>query len=325
MKYLPASLCRLWRTLLAFVMVLTLLGALLPGAALAAPPASAAKPAVESGSWGCSFYHTVQRGETLSGIAVRYGTTVHAIMQANHIWNPNHIRVGQDLCIPGYCPPDPGAGCSCRTYHYVRWGETLASIAHWYGVSPQAIASCNSIWNWNRILAGTQLCIPGGWHLQPPPPPPPPVPPPLPPVPPPLPPVPPPLPPVPPPPAYGVWIGEYYASRDFAPPPAFVRQDNAIAFDWGTWGPGAGMPGTNFSAKWNQTAWFDAGTYRFTATVDDGVRVFVDDRLVIDAWRVGPALSVFNDIYLPAGWHTVRVEYFQEGGVAVIYVQYARL
>jgi len=124
---------------------------------------------------------------------------------------------------------------------------------------------------------------------------------------------------------HGVWIGEYFANRDFAGPPAFVRQDNAIAFDWGTWGPGGGMPASNFTVKWNQTAWLHAGTYRFFATTDDGVRIFVDDRLVVDAWRVGPALSVFGDISLGAGWHTIRVEYFQEGGVAVIYVKYARL
>jgi len=122
-----------------------------------------------------------------------------------------------------------------------------------------------------------------------------------------------------------VWIGEYFANRDFAGPPAFVRQDNAIAFDWGTWGPGGGMPASNFTVKWTQTAWLNAGNYRFFATTDDGVRIYVDDQLVVDAWRVGPALSVFNDIYLGAGWHTIRVEYFQEGGVAVIYVRYARL
>lgn len=85
------------------------------------------------------------------------------------------------------------------------------------------------------------------------------------------------------------------------------------------------MPATNFSVKWTQTAWLTAGTYRFFATVDDGVRIYVDDRLVVDAWRVGPALSVFGDITLDTGWHTIRVEYFQEGGVAVIYVRYAKL
>lgn len=45
-------------------------------------------------------YHIVQLGETLSGIAWRYGTTVWAIAQANGIWNPNLIYVGQRLYIP---------------------------------------------------------------------------------------------------------------------------------------------------------------------------------------------------------------------------------
>ena len=123
---------------------------------------------------------------------------------------------------------------------------------------------------------------------------------------------------------HGVWTGEYFGNQNFGSP-VFVRQDNAIAFDWGAWGPGGGMPGSNFTVRWNQTAWLEAGTYRFFATTDDGVRIFVDDQLVVDAWRVGPALSVFNDIALGSGWHTIRVEYFQEGGVAVIYVKYARL
>ncbi|MFN3333182.1 MAG: LysM peptidoglycan-binding domain-containing protein, partial [Caldilinea sp.] len=130
MKFFPASLRRVWRAVLAFLMVLTLLGVLLPGAALAAPPESAAQSTVQSG-WGCTCYHIVRHGETLSGIAARYGTTVQAIMQANNIWNPNRIYAGQRLCIPGG-GPQPGPGCACRTWHYVRHGETLSSIARWY-------------------------------------------------------------------------------------------------------------------------------------------------------------------------------------------------
>lgn len=45
-------------------------------------------------------YYIVQLGDTLSGIAWRYGTTVWAIAQANGIWNPNLIYVGQRLYIP---------------------------------------------------------------------------------------------------------------------------------------------------------------------------------------------------------------------------------
>ena len=113
MKQLPAKLRRYSRRIvLAFMLVLTLLGALLPGAALAAPQGSVAssnvESPIESRGWGCDTYYTVRYGDTLSGIAARHGTTTQAIMQANGIWNPNHIYAGQVLYIPcGYYPPKP--------------------------------------------------------------------------------------------------------------------------------------------------------------------------------------------------------------------------
>ena len=44
--------------------------------------------------------HTIQPGDTLSGVAVKYGTTVAAIASANNIKNINNIKVGQELVIP---------------------------------------------------------------------------------------------------------------------------------------------------------------------------------------------------------------------------------
>lgn len=44
--------------------------------------------------------HTVKRGDTLSGIAKKYDTTVEALVSTNGIKNPNLIRVGQVLQIP---------------------------------------------------------------------------------------------------------------------------------------------------------------------------------------------------------------------------------
>ncbi len=104
-----------------------------------------------------------------------------------------------------------------------------------------------------------------------------------------------------------------------------MRQDPAIAFNWGTGGPGGGVPGYYFSTRWTRTEYFQGGNYRFFATTDDGVRVWVDGNLIIDAWRVGPELSVCGDIYLQPGQHNIRVEYFQQEGVALVYVKYARL
>ena len=48
--------------------------------------------------------HTVQRGETLTSIALQYGSTVNRIAEANNIKNVNLIRVGQQLKIPIVAP-----------------------------------------------------------------------------------------------------------------------------------------------------------------------------------------------------------------------------
>jgi LysM repeat protein len=211
----------------------------------------------------------------------------------------------------------------------VRHGQTLSGIAAWYGVTTWALAEANGIWNWNHIYAGQKLCIPGGWQPQPQPHPIPPKPHPQPPQPHPCPPQPcQPNPcgqPCPQPQPQGAWTGEYFANRDLAGAPNFVRQDPAIAFDWGTWGPGGGIGANNFSVRWNRVENFAGGTYRFTATVDDGIRIWVDGQLILDYWRIGPATTVSCDHFLSPGQHTIRVEYFQAEGVAVVYLKYARL
>ena len=116
----------------------------------------------EAMSLSTGFYYTVQWGDTLSSIAVRYGTTVYAISQANGIVNPNLIYAGQVLWIPtGYQPPTVTPPVvQCRAYHTVNWGETLYRIGAWYGVSPWAIAQANRIYNLNLIYSGQTLCIP---------------------------------------------------------------------------------------------------------------------------------------------------------------------
>ena len=112
------------------------------------------------GGWpsGCGCVHIVRRGETLSQIARRYGTSVWAISQSNHLCNPNYIWAGQRLCVPcgGYVRPP------CGMVHIVRWGETLSSIARRYGTCVQAIVRANGLWNPNYIWAGQRLTIPCG-------------------------------------------------------------------------------------------------------------------------------------------------------------------
>jgi LysM repeat protein len=105
--------------------------------------------------------HVVQRGENLSRIAARYGTTVQAIMNANGLRNPNFVYVGQRLTIPGGGGGGSSGGGSGGV-HVVQRGETLYSIARRYGTTTAALVTANGLRNPNFIYAGQRLVIPGG-------------------------------------------------------------------------------------------------------------------------------------------------------------------
>jgi LysM repeat protein len=112
--------------------------------------------------------HTVQPGEGLYRISLRYSVSIADIMAANGLSNPDAIYSGQVLIIPaaGYSnnnpPPSSGNGQSTSGVHVVQSGETLFRIAQLYGVSVQALASANNLLNPSSIYAGQQLVIPGG-------------------------------------------------------------------------------------------------------------------------------------------------------------------
>ncbi|MBN1967276.1 MAG: SH3 domain-containing protein [Anaerolineae bacterium] len=115
------------------------------------------------------------------------------------------------------------------------------------------------------------------------------------------------------------WVGEYFNNPTLSGSPVLVRTDPAIDFTWTGGAPDPGLPVDRFSVRWTSTQFFDGGHYRFTARSDDGVRVYVDNRLIIDAWydhTPDPAQQVEVDI--TAGQHALRVEYYENSGFAVI-------
>ncbi len=108
----------------------------------------------------------VNWGDTLYRISVRYGTSVSALMQANHLPDPNFVYAGQRLLIPGstttapsYASNAPSAGATA--YYTVHAGDTLYSIAVRYGTTVSALASANRLWNYDFIWTGQVLKIPG--------------------------------------------------------------------------------------------------------------------------------------------------------------------
>jgi hypothetical protein len=123
----------------------------------------------------------------------------------------------------------------------------------------------------------------------------------------------------------GPWRGQYYDNRWLSGSPVLTRSEAKVGFDWGTGSPAPEVPSDNFSARWTRTVPFEWGDYRFTATSDDGIRVYVDNRLIIDEWHDHPAQSYTTDLNLAGGPHEIVVEYYEHAGAAVAKLEWARL
>jgi len=121
------------------------------------------------------------------------------------------------------------------------------------------------------------------------------------------------------------WRGEYWANKDLSGPAALVRNDSNINFDWGLGSPDAKIPADGFSARWTRTLNFTAGTYRFYARSDDGVRLYIDGALLIDKWINQSATTYAADVYLSEGNHEIRMEYFDEAQGAVAILSWERV
>ncbi|WP_044099458.1 glycoside hydrolase family 3 N-terminal domain-containing protein, partial [Xanthomonas citri] len=120
--------------------------------------------------------------------------------------------------------------------------------------------------------------------------------------------------------------GEYFRNRDLSGKPALVRVDAQIGFKWdrgsptdnllarGEAGPSEAVPADNFSIRWSgQLVPPTTGTYHLEAAADDGVRLYLDGKPVIDRWSTSDRLHADGvDVQLQAGRaYEVRLEYFE--------------
>jgi hypothetical protein len=114
------------------------------------------------------------------------------------------------------------------------------------------------------------------------------------------------------------WTGEYFANRDLLGEPVLERDDPFIDFDWGTSGPGSGVPSDNFSVRWTRSTEYEPGLYTLYAQVDDGVRIFVNDLLVLDQWHANAGQTVYQvERPFSDGTNTIVVEYYEGTGNAL--------
>jgi glucose/arabinose dehydrogenase/PKD repeat protein len=117
----------------------------------------------------------------------------------------------------------------------------------------------------------------------------------------------------------GQYKASYFANQTLSGTPVTERCESAINYDWGSSSPsGSGVGPDNFSVRWAGTHSFaTTGTYTFTATADDGVRVYLDGTLVIDQWKDQSATTYTASRTVTAGNHELKVEYYENGGDAV--------
>jgi N-acetylmuramoyl-L-alanine amidase/LysM repeat protein len=104
--------------------------------------------------------YTVKQGDTLSGIADAFNVKSQAIQDANGLQDPNAIKAGMVLTIPGSAPPPTPTPSD--TKYTVKPGDTMLSIAIALGVKAQAIQDANGIQDPNALQVGQVLTIPGG-------------------------------------------------------------------------------------------------------------------------------------------------------------------
>jgi len=121
------------------------------------------------------------------------------------------------------------------------------------------------------------------------------------------------------------WRGEYFDNAALSGTPDVVRDDAEVNFDWGTGSPAPGVGADAFSVRWTRDLDLPARTYRFSMTVDDGGRLWVNNHLLLDAWKVQPATTYSGDIYLPGGSIPVKMEYYENTGLAVAKLSWAEV
>jgi PKD repeat protein len=115
----------------------------------------------------------------------------------------------------------------------------------------------------------------------------------------------------------GQYLGEYFPNRTLSGAPAFTRCESTIAHNWGRGGPGNDLGDNGFSVRWTGRFEFAAGVHAFTTRADDGVRLWVGGKQLVDVWVNHRATMYRASKTLGAGEHEVKLEYYEDGGDAV--------
>lgn len=114
-------------------------------------------------------------------------------------------------------------------------------------------------------------------------------------------------------------IGEYFTNKNLEGEPFKVRVDNIINFAWEWDTPFDYFPEDKFSVRWSGYLKVDAtDNYTIDVSSDDGVRLFIDDELVIDDWNDHAEMTNSYSLKLEANkFYKIKLEFYENGGAAI--------
>lgn len=103
------------------------------------------------------FIYTIQPGDTIYRLSLRFNVSMDAILRANPGINPDNLQIGQQICIPAGTPVPQ---CPNGILYVIRQGDTLYRLAQRFGISVDSIIAANPGINPDNLQIGQVICIP---------------------------------------------------------------------------------------------------------------------------------------------------------------------
>lgn len=122
-----------------------------------------------------------------------------------------------------------------------------------------------------------------------------------------------------------VFQRQFFANTTFSGTPKKTDCDSAIDQNWGAGAPVSGVPSNNFGVRWSVTRDFGSGgPFTFTASAQDGMRVYLDGVRKINVWKnVSATVKKTVNVTIPKGKHTLRFDFVNWTGSANVRFAYA--
>ena len=116
------------------------------------------------------------------------------------------------------------------------------------------------------------------------------------------------------------WIAAYYDNSTLSGLPVFLQTAPTVNFDWGNGAPDPRLSPDQFAIRWVRSLELLRGQHRFYVEVDDGARLRINDKTLLDAWFRGAArqYEVTYDVLADKETLDIELDYFEQGGLASV-------